>query len=132
MRSDPEASAPRDARSPFADVAVRDLLDPSAGFAHQVMVMLDRAEPVTQLDGILTEHVDDAIGGEQAERAVDGGKAGTAPRVTQPVVQLLRRQRLSAVQGGEHFAALFRLAPHAATFPRASDRRASLYASESR
>lgn len=124
MRSDPEPTPARDTRSPLTHVAFRDLLNTAAGLADEVVVMLDRAQPVPELHRILPQYVDDAVLGEHPKRAVHGREPGAAAGVPQAVVQLLCRQRFATVERGEHLGALLGLASHA-TLPRARLRRAS-------
>ena len=91
-------------------------------------MVLDRAEPVAKLHGIFAQRVDDAVLREHVKRSVDGREPGPASRVPQPVVQLLRGQRLAPGERRQHLAALLRLASHVAT----RLRRIKRYASEIR
>lgn len=128
MCPDTESTPSRDARRPLADIAFGDLLDTTARLADEVVMVLDRAQPIPQLHRILPQNVDHAVIREHPERPVDGGEAGPAPGVAEPVVQLLGRERFAAAERREHLGALLGL-PHAAALPRATFRRASRYAS---
>jgi hypothetical protein len=74
---------------PVVEAAVGQLDHAVAAGADEVMVVLVAADPVAALLGAVREDVDDALLGQDAERAVDGREADALAAVAEPAEKLL-------------------------------------------
>ena len=72
------------------EAALRQLDNPVATGANEVVMVALAAEPVASLGGIVRERVDDPVLGQRAERPVDGREADSLAAGAQAAVELLR------------------------------------------
>jgi zinc transport system substrate-binding protein len=108
---------------PGLEVALVELDDATAARADEVMVMALAAPAVAELSGVVRERVDDALLGQEPQRAVDGREAEPLPATAQAFVQLLRGDVVAFThQLGEHDHPLAR-SPHSDTLQEADDLR---------
>ena len=76
---------------PLVQPALRQLDDPVALGADEVVMVALAAEAVARLERVVRERVDDPVLGEGSERPVDGREADALSRFPEPAVELLRR-----------------------------------------
>jgi hypothetical protein len=109
MRAHRETVRARNLLRPLVDITLGDLDDTATALANEMMVMTGRAHAVPRLRRIVSQHVDRVVFREQAQGPIHGRETDPAPALTQSIVRLLRRERLTAVEECENFRALFRL-----------------------